>query len=576
MDTFAQRHPAHHSRPASATASGTAPACLPHTEAIRAEQIRLLYANAPAGFVATGLNAGLLALTQWPVIPPPVILAWLAYMLALTGLRAVVVWRFQRVAPAPPAIDPWGTLFGLGTGLAGLGWGGAGVVLFPSTSMPHQVFLTFVVGGMIAGAIGLLAARMPVFLSFACPAALPVIVHWLAQGDRLATTMGGMATLFTLVSIVTACKLHHSILSAVHLRFDNRDLVASVMAEKERVEDLNTHLTAEIAERQRAEEALRTAHEALEERVCERTATLTTTLRQLQAEMHERQHAEEAVRQLNAALEHRIQERTAALRQEMEERQRLERDAQRVQHFALLGRLAAGVAHEIRNPLGAVFLQVELLVEELRAPSLDSAAAVGETLADIKSNLARLEDLVQDYLTLVRVPTLQREVQDLGDAVQAWGTEMQREVAARGVTLQMQGLAELGRAAFHASTLRRALLNLVQNAADAMPQGGTVTLAGHGTATLVQLRVQDMGSGIPAERLGQIFEPLYTTKAGGTGLGLYIVQEIVAAHEGTVTVASVSGQGTTFTLTLPRMPSDASTAGASPSDPAPPGVTRLL
>jgi signal transduction histidine kinase len=92
----------------------------------------------------------------------------------------------------------------------------------------------------------------------------------------------------------------------------------------------------------------------------------------------------------------------------------------------------------------------------------------------------------------------------------------------------------------------------------------------------VQLRVQDMGSGIPAERLGQIFEPLYTTKAGGTGLGLYIVQEIVAAHEGTVTVASVSGQGTTFTLTLPRMPSDASTAGASPSDPAPPGVTRLL
>ena len=80
--------------------------------------------------------------------------------------------------------------------------------------------------------------------------------------------------------------------------------------------------------------------------------------------------------------------------------------------------------------------------------------------------------------------------------------------------------------AFHASTLRRALLNLVQNAVDAAA-GGTVTLAGHGTATRVQLRVHDTGRGIPDELLPQIFEPLYTTKPGGTGLGLYIVQQIV-------------------------------------------------
>jgi signal transduction histidine kinase len=88
--------------------------------------------------------------------------------------------------------------------------------------------------------------------------------------------------------------------------------------------------------------------------------------------------------------------------------------------------------------------------------------------------------------------------------------------------------------------------------ADAMPQGGTVVLAGKGTAIQVQLTVRDTGSGIPAERLSQIFEPLYTTKPGGTGLGLYIVQEIIAAHAGQVTVESIPGQGTTFTITLPR------------------------
>jgi two-component system sensor histidine kinase FlrB len=122
----------------------------------------------------------------------------------------------------------------------------------------------------------------------------------------------------------------------------------------------------------------------------------------------------------------------------------------------------------------------------------------------------------------------------------------------------------LGLVAFHASTLRRALLNLVQNAVDAMPQGGTVTLEGQGTATQVRLCVQDTGGGIPAEHLEKIFEPLYTTKPGGTGLGLYIVQEIVRAHEGQITVESVVGQGTTFILTLPRRPSDVPASAAEP------------
>jgi signal transduction histidine kinase len=100
--------------------------------------------------------------------------------------------------------------------------------------------------------------------------------------------------------------------------------------------------------------------------------------------------------------------------------------------------------------------------------------------------------------------------------------------------------------------LRRALLNLVQNSLDAMPTGGTLTLAGWRTATQVQLQIRDTGSGIAAERLQQIFEPLYTTKPGGTGLGLYIVQEIVAAHAGQLTVDSKTGQGTTFTIALPH------------------------
>jgi two-component system CheB/CheR fusion protein len=265
-----------------------------------------------------------------------------------------------------------------------------------------------------------------------------------------------------------------------------------------------------------------------------------------------RKQAAQALAQVHVDLEEQVEERTAALQHEITERQRLEHEAQRAEHFALLGRLAAGVSHEIRNPLAAIFLQVDLLDEELRQPSPDNPAAVAEALTDIKTQLARLEDLVQDYLSLVRVGSLQPTAQDLGAAVATWATEWQGLAAAGGVTLHLEGLAVLGLVAFHAATLHRALLNLVQNALDAMPQGGSLTLVGQGTATQVQVQVQDTGSGIPAERLGQILAPLYTTKPGGTGLGLYIVQEIVAAHGGQLTVQSVEGHGSTFTITLPR------------------------
>ena len=272
-------------------------------------------------------------------------------------------------------------------------------------------------------------------------------------------------------------------------------------------------------------------HGALEDHVAERTA---------------------ALQQAHATFAQCVEECTAAFHHEIAELQRLERDEQHIQHFAVLGRLAAEVAHEIRNPLGAIVLHVDLLEEELREPVPESAAQVAQSLAELRTQLARLNDLVQDYLSLVRLSSLERTPQDLGTAIQAWAAEWQQLAQSQGVLLRLEGLQDLGIGALHLSTLRRALLNLVQNALDVMPQGGSLTLAGQGTATHMQLQVRDTGIGMPPEQLAKIFEPLYTTKPEGTGLGLYIAQEIVAAHGGKITVESVVGQGTTFTLTFPR------------------------
>jgi signal transduction histidine kinase len=308
--------------------------------------------------------------------------------------------------------------------------------------------------------------------------------------------------------------------------------------------------TLQVALRsRRRQHELRVLHAAQQQHI----AVQATTLAQLHAR-------DQALHDLNATLEQQVTARTAALRHEMAERQRLEREAQRVQHFALLGQLAAGVSHEIRNPLGAVFLHVDLLAEEIQQPTSDSPVVVAEALAEIRTNLTRLDDLVQDYLTLVRVGSIQRTPEDLGSAVQAWAAEFQALAAPQGVRLHREGLTDLGTVAVHAATLRRAVLNLVQNALEAMPQGGTLTLTGRRTPTHVVLQIRDTGSGIARAHRAKIFEPLYTTKPGGTGLGLYIVQEIVAAHGGAVAVESAEGQGTTVTLTLPLTGSEAGAA----------------
>jgi PAS domain S-box-containing protein len=193
----------------------------------------------------------------------------------------------------------------------------------------------------------------------------------------------------------------------------------------------------------------------------------------------ERKQAEVALQQVRLALEQRVQERTAALttahtvlQHERAERVRLERAAQRADHFAALGRLAADVSHDIRSPLAAVLLHVDLVAEELTDPSPDSQAQMVESVREIKTHLAELDNLVQDYLSLLRVHTIQRERQDLGAAVQTWAADFQALAVARGIQVQCVDLACLGVVAFHTNTLRRAVLNVVQNALDAMAPGG--------------------------------------------------------------------------------------------------------
>jgi PAS domain S-box-containing protein len=227
---------------------------------------------------------------------------------------------------------------------------------------------------------------------------------------------------------------------------------------------------------------------------------------------------------------------------------RAEEDAagQRTELLVILGQLAASVSHEIRNPLQSLSLNIELLEEEL-TPS----GSLAESFALIKADLARLHNVVEDYLSLARVPNVRREPVDVGAMLEAIAQEKQDQATAQHVTLHLEGTQTLGQAALHLFTLRRGVLNLVENALEAMPDGGHLTLTGQRTTSHLVLAVQDTGMGIADEMLPRLFTPLFTTKTSGTGLGLYVAQEIVKAHEGTMEVTSTPGSGTTFTIHLP-------------------------
>ena len=221
------------------------------------------------------------------------------------------------------------------------------------------------------------------------------------------------------------------------------------------------------------------------------------------------------------------------------------------ERLSILGRLAGAVSHEIRNPLTAIFLQADILEDELDQAEPRDHGQVRRSVRVIKEEVSRLHDLVEQYLSLARLSNLQREPTSFSVYLDAFKAEMRDRLAVRGITLRLEYRASLGHVALHVNSFRRVLLNLVNNAVEAMPGGGTITMRARRRCQAMRLEIIDTGVGIPDEQMPLLFSPLHTTKAEGTGLGLYLVKEIVAAHGGDIAVSSQLGVGTTFTIMLP-------------------------
>lgn len=213
-----------------------------------------------------------------------------------------------------------------------------------------------------------------------------------------------------------------------------------------------------------------------------------------------------------------------------------------------LGRLTSGVAHEIKNPLNAMTIHLELLREKLGA----GAAGVQENLDILQSEIRRLDRAVQGFLKFVRPQELSLAEVDLHALLGAIVALLAPEWEPQGVRLALQGDPALRPIMADGELLHQAFLNIALNACQAMPRGGTLRIATRRDEDgFVRITFADEGVGIPAEDLEKVFTLYYTTKPGGSGVGLAVVYRIVQLHDGHVEVASESGRGTTVTVRVP-------------------------
>ena len=646
-------------------------------EALRlyAALVRQLYKHAPIGIVATIANSFILTFILWNVIPHSILISWLSATVSISFLRYLSLCKYWRSSPTSAEACRWATWFIIGIALSGIVWGSAGIFLFSVDSIAHQVFLAFVIGGMVAAAAGTFSIIMKAFLAYSLPALAPIIMRFFVIGDDIHLAMGAMTLLFGLLMFFTAKRVNAAIVSSLKLQFEHSDLINHLAAEKECIEKLNESLNSEVTERKRVEEKLsyRVEFESLITTISTRFIALASdeiniginqalqeigefanvdrsyvflfsedatkmdnthewcaegiepqidNFKELSVDVFpwwmeklnrfdnihipcvsdlppeagaekeilqpqniqslfvvpmvyggalvgflgfdfmrvERTWTEEIIALLRVvgeifvnALRHKRADEK--IRNTLTELQEMQDMLVQSEKLAAIGRLTAGVTHEILNPVNIVSMKLQLLQM--------TAGLLPEAMAEIdicKAQLERIVNILKNLGRFSRIPEKQMHMEDLNNVIENVLALCAPQFKVEDIKTDVRYQPNLPMILLDRERIEKIILNIISNAVAAMKdqERKIIKIITKAEPSLkspeyIRLIISDTGIGIKNEDLFRLFDPFFTTKnAGeGTGLGLFISYGIIQDYGGKLWAENNKSGGASFIIELP-------------------------
>ncbi|HJL14420.1 MAG TPA: ATP-binding protein [Sandaracinaceae bacterium LLY-WYZ-13_1] len=569
-------------------------------------RVAMLYQKAPIALATVVVNAALLAWLVDDAIPLTWRWGWYGGLVAVSALRAIDVWRHRvREGPGSPRRDE--TRFTAGALANGLGWG-LGAAVFVTDDLPRAVLVAAVIGGMVAGASASTATSMRAYFAFALPAFVPVALRFLVAGSGVFFLTGVMLVVFGVAMSMIAHQGGGALVRSERLRLRNDALLEELAR---RSEDRSHRLRllldragvvllvidprsfAILDASDAAAETLGTPPEALlGARFVDLPALrafgdedeLSALIDAARGDGEQTAEAVWAREGAGAHLELSVSVRAVegteygllSLR-DVSERRRLEAQLAQASLLASVGTLAAGVAHEVNNPLSYILGNLHHVRELL--PDAD-ASSLDEAVDEAIEGAERIRRIVEDLTLTTRSRSDDTRTANVEQVLESCLKVAENDLRHRARV--ERDFAPAGEVAADPLRLSQVLLNLLLNAAQAIEPGDAeqnrITLRTRREGNRVRVEVEDTGGGIPREVRDRIFEPFFTTKppGEGTGLGLSVCHSLVTAAGGRISVASAPHAGTTFSVELPAAAAPARAPSARPPTPTAPGTRRRV